>query len=270
MSRIALNRFPHGLQKALTFSYDDGTVHDRTLVEIFNTHGVRGTFHLNSGLLDKPNKLTSREIATLFKGHEVSAHTVTHPDLRVQPAESITREILDDRRALEDWVGYPVRGMSYPFGTCNDLVVSLLPGLGIEYARTTEAHRRFELPADFLRWGSTCHHKGDLLDLGKRFLDAKGMRTPQLLYVWGHSYEFDRENNWDLMREFCAMVGRNESVWYATNIEIVDYLNAVRTLRFSAAVDRVLNPSAWPVWISVEDRPLEIPAGACIPLNMPA
>ncbi len=42
--------YPQGLKKALTFSYDDGREFDRA-VEIFNQHGLKGTFHLNSGTL---------------------------------------------------------------------------------------------------------------------------------------------------------------------------------------------------------------------------
>ena len=43
--------YPQGLKKALTFSYDDGREFDRRLVEVFNQHGLKGTFHLNSGTL---------------------------------------------------------------------------------------------------------------------------------------------------------------------------------------------------------------------------
>ena len=41
----------NGKMKALTFSYDDGTLQDRRLVEIFNKYGLKATFNLNSGLL---------------------------------------------------------------------------------------------------------------------------------------------------------------------------------------------------------------------------
>ena len=34
--RIRFSLFPHGRTRALTFSYDDGTVHDRRLVEMFD------------------------------------------------------------------------------------------------------------------------------------------------------------------------------------------------------------------------------------------
>ena len=45
------DRFPNGARKALTMSYDDGKTPDRRLVSIFNKYGIKGTFHLNAGLL---------------------------------------------------------------------------------------------------------------------------------------------------------------------------------------------------------------------------
>ncbi|MEJ0000406.1 MAG: hypothetical protein WDO13_15365 [Verrucomicrobiota bacterium] len=56
----------------------------------------------------------------------------------------------------------------------------------------------------------------------------------RLLYVWGHSYEFDRDKNWELIEQFGAKVGGRDDIWYATNIEIVDYCEALRRVEFSA------------------------------------
>ena len=72
--------FPGGKHKALTKSYDDGSTQDRRLIEIFNKYGIRGTFHLNSGLMDAEH-VQPEEIPELYKGHEVSCHTVTHPTI---------------------------------------------------------------------------------------------------------------------------------------------------------------------------------------------
>ena len=47
MSLIYL-RFPDGKPKALTFSYDDGVETDKRLIEIFQKHGLKGTFNINS------------------------------------------------------------------------------------------------------------------------------------------------------------------------------------------------------------------------------
>lgn len=270
MKRILHNLWPGGRPRAVTLSYDDGVVEDRRLVEILNRHGLKGTFHLNSGTLGQEKKLKPDEIAAVYAGHEISAHSVNHPHLDAVPGDQLALEMLDDRRALEALAGYPVRGMSYPFGTYSGAIVGALPALGIEYARTVESHGRFHVPQDFLLWHPTCHHNHELEKKTDEFFALAQMpwrRPMALLYVWGHSYEFPKDDNWDLIERFAARVGaEKETVWAATNIEIVDYVNAVRRLKTDVAGTRVLNPSALPVWITWDGAPREIPAGALVSL----
>lgn len=262
--RIRLDRFPNGVTKALTLSYDDGRVHDRRLVRILNEYGIKGTFHLNSGFFGNEGYITADEVASLFEGHEVSAHTVDHPFLEQSPMDLVVREISQDREALESLVGYPVRGMSYPFGTYSDEVVSVLPSLGIEYARTTASHGGYQMPSDFLKWHPTCHHK-NMLEQADAFLSLNQRFTRMaLLYVWGHSYEFENDNNWEMIEQFGEKVKGNPDIWFATNAEIVSYKEALDRLRFSADCHIIHNPSAQSVWVSAEGESLEIPAGKLI------
>lgn len=79
----------------------------------------------------------------------------------------------------------------------------MLPALGIEYSRVVGNTDGFAMPEDFLRWTSTCHHNHNLLQLGKQFLGLEKKQYLFMMYVWGHSYEFDNDNNWDLMEQFC-------------------------------------------------------------------
>ena len=110
--------FPGGKFKCLTMSYDDGKLADRRLVEIFNRHGIRGTFHLNSGRMDSdPARIPSSEYPTLYAGHEVACHTVTHPTIARCPVPSVVTQVMEDRAALEKVMGYPVQGLSYPNGS---------------------------------------------------------------------------------------------------------------------------------------------------------
>ncbi|WP_206438402.1 polysaccharide deacetylase family protein [Paenibacillus whitsoniae] len=267
MLRIRFDRFPNGLTKALTLSFDDGRIHDRRLVDKFNEYGLKGTFHLNSGFLGKEGYISASEIKSLFAGHEVSAHTIDHPFLEQSPAEQVVHEISNDRAALEALVGYPVRGMSYPFGTHSDAVVAMLPTLGIEYARTTESHQGFHMPKDFLRWHPTCHHKM-MVELADKFNQLEQRHTRMaLFYVWGHSYEFENDNNWELIDRFGEKVGGKDDIWYATNAEIALYMQALGRLRFSVDSRIVHNPSAASVWISAEGDAVEIPGGAVVQLS---
>jgi hypothetical protein len=79
----------------------------------------------------------------------------------------------------------------------------------------------------------------------------KSGAAPALFYVWGHSYEFPRDNNWELIESFCAAVSGDENIWFATNIEIYDCITALRRLEFSADSSTVKNPSAMTLWLRV-------------------
>ncbi|MFD0716637.1 polysaccharide deacetylase family protein [Paenibacillus sp. GCM10027626] len=263
---IKLNAFPGGVTRALTLSYDDGRDHDRRLVEIMNRYHIKGSFHLNSGFFGRDGYITAEEVSALFAEHEISAHTCTHPFLETIPEIGVIKQIVDDRAALEQLANYPVRGMSYPNGTYNEKVIGLLPALGIEYARTVQSHGKFTLPDNWLEWHPTCHHN-DMLRVGEQFLQPQRYDHMQLLYVWGHSYEFHNDNNWETIEQFCQMIGGRNDIWYATNIEIVDYINAMRQLRFSAAQTIVYNPSSLDIWISADGVMRKIGAGQTVNLT---
>lgn len=263
--------FPGGKRKALTLSYDDGVFQDRRLVEIFNRYGLKATFHINSGLTGNgKNRLPREELADLYQGHEISAHSVTHPTLTTLPLEQIAWQILEDRRQLESLTGYTVRGMSYPNGGYNPEIISHLPHYGIEYARTTKAHGKFTLPQNFLEWHPTIHHSHDLLQKTKEFLAVSPTTShpPSLFYVWGHSYEFDRNepnNNWELIETFASTIRTEaEAIWFATNIEIVDYLNALRRLRVSVDGHLVENHSHLTLWVLINGEVRQILPGEVI------
>lgn len=258
--------FPGGKHKVLTMSYDDGKTEDRRLVDIFNKHGIRGTFNVNAGLQGDPRRIPFSEYRDLYAGHEIACHTYTHPTIAREPLTEVARQVLRDRMELEDVVGRPVRGLAYPNGSYSKEIMELLPMLGIRYARVVPTTGSFDMPDNFLAWHATCHHNGPLLELGEQFIQLFKTQYLYMMYVWGHSYEFADRDNWDVMENFCALVGGREDIWYATNIEIVDYLDAASRLQFTAAADKVYNPSATPVWLEVDKHHKEIPAGALVDL----
>lgn len=260
--RIRFSYYKDAKPKALTMSYDDGQRHDLRLLEIFNRYGIRGTFHLNSSKLGQEIFVTPEEVRTAYAGHEISAHTLTHPFLTRVSIEEQIHEVIEDRKNLEALAGYPVVGMSYPFGVHTRELEDRLEDLGIVYSRTVHATGNLSLPERFIAWNPTCHHSDEkLFTYLERLMNEKWNSMP-LLYVWGHSFEFARENNWDRIERFCAEAGGKENVWYATNIEIYEYVTALSRLRFSADRHLVDNPSAIDVWISVDNEPVKIPAGA--------
>lgn len=266
--RIRFNYFPEGKRKALTMSYDDGCIFDLRLIEIFNKYGIKGTFHLNGSSLNKEGMVTSEDVATRYVGHEVSCHLLTHPFPDRIPTVELINEALEDRKRLEAACGYVVRGMSYPFGKYSQDVIDILKPCGIEYSRTAQSTQRFLIPEDFMRWHPTCHHSDDIFNKLETIVKSDNWTPLEVFYIWGHSYEFDRvEGAWERMEEFCKKAsGYADKIWFATNIEIYDYVMALKALRISADKTLVYNPTQIDVWISADERPVKIPAGETVKL----
>lgn len=147
---IKYNLFPKGKKHCVTMSFDDGRIYDRQLIDIFNHYGIKGTFHLNSGFLDHDSYISKVEVKDLYKGHEVACHTVSHPHLTQLPTIQIMEEILKDKETLENLVGYPIRGISVPFGDYNQDVIEIMKTCGMEYNRTVIRTYKFNPPHAFM------------------------------------------------------------------------------------------------------------------------
>lgn len=248
--------FPNGKTKALTMSYDDAKFQDKKLVSIFNKYGIKCTFNVNYGRLGKTPVLSKEEVVSLYQGHEIATHTLNHPVIGRCPLPRVAEEILEDRKGLENLTGRLIRGHAYPNGSYNKEIQTLLQGLGIAYGRVVKSNPSFELPDNPMEWYPTCHHSDpQLMEYGKFFVDYSKKQYLKLMYVWGHSYEFDRNeggNDWEKIEEFCKLMGGKSDIWYATNIEIIDYLQAAKNLHYTASADAVYNPSSQSVWLVID------------------
>ncbi len=270
-------RFPGGLQRALTLSYDDGVEQDVKLIEIMQKYGLKGTFNLNSGLYAPEgtvypaghiHRRMGKEQATKLysgSGMEVAVHGLTHPWLEKMSSAECVREIIKDRENLEEQFGTIVRGMAYPYGTYNDTVVQILRDCGIAYARTVQSTNGFDLPQDWLRMPATCHHRDPrLMELAHQFVEPSWSPMPMMFYLWGHSYEFEECDNWQLIEGFAEFTGGRDNIWYATNIEIHDYVEAYRSLIVSADTKMVYNPAAVEIFYEMDGKSGSIMPGATV------
>jgi peptidoglycan/xylan/chitin deacetylase (PgdA/CDA1 family) len=73
----------------------------------------------------------------LAAGHEIGAHTMTHPNLKRIPREQAREEIAASKKSLEDQFGIPIRHFCYPYGAENESVRDLVAEAGFETACTT-------------------------------------------------------------------------------------------------------------------------------------
>ena len=267
--------FPEGKEKALTLSYDDGVDTDIRFIELLEKFNIKCTFNINSGCFSpegsvRPEsqvhfRLSESEVKNVYDNPlcEVATHSFTHPFLNHQPTAHCMLEILKDRQTLEKLFGRIIRGHAFPFGTYNDDVVNILKQAGIVYARTTESHHSFKIPADWLRMGATCHHDDpELMNLAEKFINGNVVNNDGwLFYLWGHTYEFCRNNNWNVIEEFFSKTANNNNVWYATNIEIYDYITAYRNLVYSVDGNMIYNPTSTDIWVKINGKKINIPSG---------
>lgn len=272
-------RYPGGKAKALTFSYDDGCSTDKRLAEILDKYKMKGTFNFNSERMHGFN-YSDEEINEIFlsKGHEIAVHGAFHrPTGNLRPIEAI-RDVLECRTELERRCGRIIRGMAYPdtgvtkFGNLGSYedIKNVLVELDIAYSRSLGGDNDgFCLPADFHNWIPTAHHDNPeimnyidkflALDISKNMYHA--LRYPRLFYIWGHTFEFEINNNWEHIEKICEKFSESDEVWYATNIEIYDYVQGYNNLRYSADGHMIYNPSLFEIWIDVDSALYSIKPG---------
>ena len=285
--RYQFLRFPEGKSKAVTFSYDDGVSQDIRLSDVFERYALKCTFNLNGKIFKRKNGLTTEQIKKyiLDRGHEVAVHGETHrAEGTLRPIEGI-REVLNCRLDLEEDFGIIIRGMAYPDSGITHFannaeyehIKYYLKELDIVYSRTLGGDNdSFALPNDWHAWMPTAHHKNpSVFDYINKFNeidlnDSKisyAKRQPRLFYLWGHSYEFDNNDNWDRIEKICAELSGKDDVWYATNMEIYEYVNAYHSLIYSANGSRIYNPTLFTVWFDVDRKLYSIKPGETIVID---
>lgn len=228
----------NGKKKAITFSFDDGVTQDIRFIEILDKYGLKCTFNINSELLGldgeldlygkriSHNKVQKSDVANIYKNHEVAVHTLTHPNLTTLPEEEIIRQVETDRLNLSELCGYEVLGMAYPCGGVNndDRVAEIIKkNTGVKFSRTITSSYSFVQCENMFRFKPTvyCFEEFDkTFELANEFLKRKP-EEPLLLYIWGHSYEFDIRDEWDRLEELCSLLSGHDDIFYGTNSEIL-------------------------------------------------
>ena len=283
--RKVFTAYPDGLNKAFTMSYDDGNDCDIPLVEMMRKYGVKGTFNVNSGCCPPErmphtknpwSRLPLDELVDLYGDDmEIAVHGRIHPTWDRLPSPNAMQDILDDRRELERATGKIIRGAAFPNGTFNDDTVDILRLAGFVYCRATGITNSFKhIPEDWLRFTGTTHNTDPhCLELAEQFAKphTPGRRL-WLYYLWGHSYEFVRDGSWDVIEQLLRTVSGQSDIWYATNIEIFDYLNAAKRLRFDIDMSRVYNPTDTEIWLRVShgyDNVVSLPVPPASQVKLP-
>ena len=253
-------RFPGWKDKAMTLSYDDCVCYDERLIRIMQKYGLKGTFNVNAGLMGTTRRMDEKTAVQLYQDAdmEVGMHGYKHHYITACSNADVWSEFYQDKLELERIFGVMIRGGAYAYGVYNDHAINVLKSLGVEYFRTTVSTHRFDLPEDWMKLNPTCHHREKIEELFNEFIaeqpDKIYYKNPKLFYLWGHSYEFNDNDNWDVIENFGKKVAERTDIWHATNIEICEYVKAYKELVFSAKGDKVMNRSTLDIYLWIDGK----------------
>ncbi len=265
-------RFPEFKTKALTFSYDDGTATDKNVLQILNSYSMKGTFNIDGACIHGQGRgLTKEELKTIYKGHEIAVHGYEHKALINSSLIDGIKEVLMGREEVENFYGKIIRGFAYPDRCATTPeIMNYLKELDIAYARTAGGETgSFKLPENWLCWMPTAKHTDSkLMEYAEKFVSENPRKKyyasadPMLFYVWGHSSELD--GKWDILENFCKLISTDDDIWYATNMEIYEYVKAYNSLIFNVSNTLVTNPTLHTVYFETEKNAYKVNPGETI------
>ena len=220
-------------RKIVLLSFDDGTVYDPRFVQLLNRYNIPCTFNLNSGLEDfvwyyedrfpiRRQRLAEAAAAGVYAGHEIAAHTRTHPDLTALPAAEFAREVGQDCDALREAFGLapdaPL-GFAVPFTHCNARENALIRPY-VRYIRLSEFTHSFAPPAD--AWHIYVNGLYNDPDIYEKLAAFAACRLPLAVFVLcGHSYEFEVLDQWDEMERLLQTLRSCEDFEFMTTMQFV-------------------------------------------------
>lgn len=110
-----------------------------TGVTVYHRLTTAGTLTTDEYHLDlSQDYMNPAQVKAMFDaGHEVSAHTKTHPFLLQQTTAQANDEIVGSRQALLDMGITPADTFVYPYGEYNDAILQMVKNSGYIGARST-------------------------------------------------------------------------------------------------------------------------------------
>jgi peptidoglycan/xylan/chitin deacetylase (PgdA/CDA1 family) len=151
---LTQSRAPDRPAKTLVVTFDDGYLSTLTMAApILDRLGVPGTLFVPTDYIGQDGPLTWSGIEQWSNGRhrselqpldwgqvrqlaeggwEIGSHTCSHPWLTTLADESLDRELLVSRTAIEAELNRPCKTIAYPYGDVNDRVVRAARAAGYE------------------------------------------------------------------------------------------------------------------------------------------
>lgn len=227
----------------VTTSWDDGHKLDLKVSELMQKYNLEGTFYVSpkDREISPEERLTDSELIELSQKFEIGAHTMTHPIITKADDVLVKKEIADSKEYLEKVLNKKIEGFCYPGGYFDKRHKELIKNLGFRFARTVSRFSK-DIGSDVFELPTTVHayrHWSDawkiLREVGLyRFLKSyyhwdelaiilfdKTMKEGGVYHLWGHSWEIDKNKDWQRLERVFKYISGRDNVVYTTNSNLI-------------------------------------------------
>lgn len=174
---------------------------------------------------------------------------------KITDRENYLRFAKENRVALEEIFGEgSIKGFVWPYGDQKDeWVYRGLCEAGYTYMRcgriVPPEKQDFNISDDKTHWRYTANDR-DLLSSMELYENYSDDGNLKVLIIGVHARDYERNGKWDDLREFARRyANRPNDYYYATNIDIIEYEEAVKGLIISE--DAIENPSEKDVYLKI-------------------
>ena len=206
--------------KIVSLSFDDGTVYDLRFIELLNKYNLKATLNLNSGLKDFVWYYGDHPIERLdlvahksaYDGHEVAAHSLTHPYFSSLTEGEVVRQVKEDVENLSRIFAYRVEGFAFPFhDQTEENIATVKENVDLSYIRYSYLdHSGVHLD----RYHIHINALYDDEDIYERLEEFKADDSPEngLFVIAGHAYEFEVKNDWEKIEKLLAYLKNDDAL----------------------------------------------------------
>jgi len=227
----------------VTTSWDDGHQCDIRLANLLKKYSIKGTFYISpkDRELAVKDRLTDAQIVDLGQDFEIGAHTMTHPRLTQVDDKTARQEIVGSKEYLENILHKPVTSFCYPGGQYTKVHAQIAREAGFKLARTVKrfatilANDPFALPTTihaYRHWSDAlpilravgirrffrCYLNWDDLAI---VLFERARTEGGVFHLWGHSWEIEKNDDWDRLERVFDYIVQDPNIQYLTNSELI-------------------------------------------------
>jgi peptidoglycan/xylan/chitin deacetylase (PgdA/CDA1 family) len=214
----------------VTTSWDDGWKEDLNTVKLLERYGLKGTFYITVGDLNKERFLSETDVRDLSRqGYEIGAHTVTHPKLPLIPIQTAKLEIERSKSMLERLIEAEVVSFSYPKGLYSEAIKKLVAQAGFKIARTTKPFC-VDRPRDPFEVGVSISIEAYRILLGTSFMRKFLFRYNPLEVILGaRDWEKRAQTMFDI-------ASRNGGIWH-----LFGHAYQIKNAKIRAKLEKILS-----------------------------